>query len=290
MENHHYNDQVLPPRFKIKEYCPIVFRDLRARLGENIDDFLWSVCEEWPEIMMSGEKKHDSLYVTHDGALVIKTLLRDEVESFFTFLVQYHCYVVERHGITLLPHYLGLYRISIGGDKDTYLIIMRNVRSATLKMHRVYDLKGSDRTAKEKDLLKTDPIFKDNDFIDSKQKIILGDAVKAEFLNKLKADTEFLASLKIMDYSLLVGIHDCGEDLLEEPASSKECFAVGNAGSGSLYFIGIIDVLTRYGAKQRAAHAAKGMKHGAAVAAHISTVNPKEFSKRFLAFVESIIE
>lgn len=295
IENHNYNDHLLPSKFKLKEYCPVVFRDLRARLGESSDDYLWSLCDNWPEVMIDGEKKHDSLYITHDGRLVIKTLGREEVESFFQFLALYHAHVVERDGVTLLPHYLGLYRIAVGGDKEKngYLIVMRNVRSACLRMHRVYDLKGSTvgRSAKEKELQEVNPILKDNDFIEMKQKICLGPEIKSSFLVKLKADAEFLAKLKIMDYSLLVGIHDYGEDMKEEPPEATDCFAVGNPGAhNSLYFIGIIDVLTRYGTKQKAAHAAKELKHGKEVSAQISTVNPQQYCQRFIEFIDSIIE
>lgn len=118
-------------------------------------------------------------------------------------------YVVERHGETLLPQYLGLYRITVN-DKDSYCMVMRNVLSSDLRMHKVYDLKGStvDRAADDKELAKEVPTFKDNDFTTANEKIFLGPEAKAEIMARLKLDVDFLCRLHLMDYSLLVGIHE----------------------------------------------------------------------------------
>ena len=40
-----YHSAVLPKGFKFKEYCPVVFRDLRARF--NVPDAAFSVCYVW---------------------------------------------------------------------------------------------------------------------------------------------------------------------------------------------------------------------------------------------------
>jgi len=55
-----------------------------------------------------------------------------------------------------------------------------------------------------------------------------------------------------------------------------------------IYFMALIDILTRYGMKKRTAKAAKSMKHGAG--AEISTVHPEQYAKRFMDFVDKCIE
>lgn len=49
-------------------------------------------------------------------------------------------YVVQCHGQTLLPRFLGMYRVSVDSE-DTYLLVMRNLFSHRLPVHRKYDLK-----------------------------------------------------------------------------------------------------------------------------------------------------
>lgn len=49
-------------------------------------------------------------------------------------------YVVQCHGSTLLPRFLGMYRVSVDSE-ETYLLVMRNMFSHRLPVHRKYDLK-----------------------------------------------------------------------------------------------------------------------------------------------------
>ena len=49
-------------------------------------------------------------------------------------------HIVEQDGNTRLPQYLGMYRITIN-DSDTYFIVMRNIFSPRILIHRKYDLK-----------------------------------------------------------------------------------------------------------------------------------------------------
>ncbi|KPP68943.1 hypothetical protein Z043_112338, partial [Scleropages formosus] len=174
------------------------------------------------------------------------------------------------------------------------------------------------------------PTYKDNDFINDGQKIYIDEDNKKMFLDKLKKDVEFLAQLKLMDYSLLVGIHDVeraeqeeveSEDNEGEEEGESDGGAVGtppdspsntldstrplgpgefdptidvyaikshdNSPRKEVYFMAVIDILTHYDAKKKAAHAAKTVKHGAG--AEISTVNPEQYSKRFYEFIATIL-
>ena len=79
-----------------------------------------------------------------------------------------------------------------------------------LQVHRKYDLKGStvDREASDKEKAKKDPTLKDMDFLNDGAKIKIGDDARGKLLETLTADVEFLTKNAIMDYSLLLGIHD----------------------------------------------------------------------------------
>lgn len=47
---------------------------------------------------------------------------------------------MECHGNTLLPQFLGMYRLTVDGDA-TYMIVTRNVFSHRLSVYKKYDLK-----------------------------------------------------------------------------------------------------------------------------------------------------
>ncbi|XP_029384737.1 phosphatidylinositol 5-phosphate 4-kinase type-2 alpha isoform X3 [Echeneis naucrates] len=280
VDNHLFNKENMPSHFKFKEYCPLVFRNLRERFGIDDQDFL---------------------------------------------------FIVECHGNTLLPQFLGMYRLTVDGD-ETYMIVTRNVFSHRLSVYKKYDLKGSTvaREASDKEKAKELPTYKDNDFINDGQKIYINEENKKMFLEKLRKDVEFLAQLKLMDYSLLVGIHDVERSEQEEVESEdNEVEEEGESDGGGIgtppdspsntldstkplspgefdpaidvyaiksndsaprkevYFMAVIDILQHYDAKKKAAHAAKTVKHGAG--AEISTVNPEQYSKRFYDFITTIL-
>ncbi|XP_074782525.1 phosphatidylinositol 5-phosphate 4-kinase type-2 beta isoform X2 [Athene noctua] len=322
---------------KIKEYCPLVFRNLRERFGIDDQDYQNSVTRSAPVNSDSQGRCGARFLTTYDRRFVIKAVSSEDVAEMHNILKKYHQFIVECHGNTLLPQFLGMYRLTVDGV-ETYMVVTRNVFSHRLTVHRKYDLKGStvSREASDKEKAKDLPTFKDNDFLNEGQKLHVGEESKKNFLEKLKRDVEFLAQLKIMDYSLLVGIHDVDraeqeEMEVEDRAEDEECENDGLGGNpissygtppdspGNLlnyprffgpgefdpsvdvyamkshesapkkevYFMAIIDILTPYDAKKKAAHAAKTVKHGAG--AEISTVNPEQYSKRFNEFISNIL-
>ncbi|XP_072343551.1 phosphatidylinositol 5-phosphate 4-kinase type-2 beta isoform X3 [Scyliorhinus torazame] len=343
VDNHLFNKENLPSRFKFKEYCPMVFRNLRERFSIDDQDYQNSVTRSAPLNSDAQNRMGARFLTTYDKRFVIKTITSEDVAEMHNILKKYHQYIVECHGNTLLPQFLGMYRLTVDGV-ETYMTVTRNVFSHRLTVHRKYDLKGStvSREASGKEKAKDLPTLKDNDFLNEGQRIQIGDENKKMFLDKLKRDVEFLAQLKIMDYSLLVGIHDVDraeqeEMEVEEKGDEEDCendgmgHPVGSYGTPpdspgnmlnfprifgpgefdptvdvyaikshdiilanfpdaprkEVFFMAIIDILTHYDAKKKAAHAAKTVKHGAG--AEISTVNPEQYSKRFLEFMSNII-
>ncbi|XP_071946658.1 phosphatidylinositol 5-phosphate 4-kinase type-2 alpha-like [Antedon mediterranea] len=334
VDNHLFNKENLPSHFKVKEYCPLVFRNLRERFNISDVDFLNSFTSSAPGYDDSSGKSGSKFMMSADKKYVIKTISSEEVGLMHELLKAYHKYVVEIHGETLLPQYLGMYRLTVDGN-ETYMIIMRGVFSSTLAIHRKYDLKGStvDRQASDKEKAKDFPTFKDQDFLKENNKIYVGAEAKQKLLTTLEHDVEFLAKLKLMDYSLLAGIHDVAKAEQEErerleaeekngfhededsgsgetftppdspmnvsPAllSSGECdlsedlYAIrasDDSPKEEVYFLGLIDILTHWGARKKAAMAAKTVKHGAG--AEISTVKPEQYAKRFLEFISKAVE
>ncbi|CAH0687907.1 unnamed protein product [Spodoptera exigua] len=222
VDNHLFNKENMPSHFKVKEYCPLVFRNLRERFGIDDLDYKESLTRSQPIPDDSSGKSGAKFYQSYDRLFILKTLTSEEVERMHSFLKHYHPYIVERHGKTLLPQYLGMYRLTVDGIEH-YLVATRNVFSNHLNIHRKYDLKGStvDREASEKELEKDLPTLKDNDFIKQGVRIDIGDAAKEKLLETLTADVEFLTKLHLMDYSLLLGMHECGRGEAEAEAARQ---------------------------------------------------------------------
>lgn len=170
-----------------------------------------------PEVDPHESSGASRLFVSFDRKFVIKVVDSEAVAEIHAILKQYHEYVVEKHGKTLLPQFLGLYRVTVD-NSDTYLLVMRNIFGGKYAIHKKYDLKGStvQRQASEKEKTKELPTLKDNDFLEDNDKLMMPADAKEQLMSLLKGDTDFLTKLKLMDYSLLVGIHDVEQGKKEE--------------------------------------------------------------------------
>ena len=84
-------------QFKVKEYCPLVFRNLRERFGIDDGSYMKSLTRP-PKHMDSPGRSGAKFYTSYDQLYVIKTLTSEEVEQMHSLLKQYHPFVVERHG------------------------------------------------------------------------------------------------------------------------------------------------------------------------------------------------
>ncbi|XP_068123537.1 phosphatidylinositol 5-phosphate 4-kinase type-2 gamma [Hyperolius riggenbachi] len=219
--NHLFNRENLPSHFKFKDYCPQVFRNLRERFGIDDQDYQVSLTRSSPY----GENEtHDGRFLlSYDKTLAVKEISSDDVANMHSILSNYHQHIVKCHGSTLLPQFLGMYRLSVDNE-DSYMLVMRNMFSHRLTVHRKYDLKGSlvSREASDKEKIKELPTLKDMDFLNMSQKVYIDEEQKKVFMEKLKRDVEFLVQLKIMDYSLLLGIHDVTRAEQEEEEELEE--------------------------------------------------------------------
>ncbi|XP_077459080.1 phosphatidylinositol 5-phosphate 4-kinase type-2 gamma-like isoform X2 [Stigmatopora argus] len=337
--NHSINDlnqvpvpvMLLPDDFRASTK---VFRNLRERFGIEDPDYQVSLARSPPLKDWEGSCER-LLLVSYDRTLVVKEISSEEVAEMHNILSEYHQHVVTCHGSTLLPQFLAMYRVTVESE-DNYLLVMRNMFSHRLHVHWKYDLKGFlvSREATFKEKVKELPTYKDIDFVNNMQKVYVCDEVKERLMDKLNRDIEFLVRMRIMDYSLLLGIHDVeraereeeemessnGEEEEDESSQSLvpdstspegiagymnsfkpmgpgefdpyvDVYAIQSAVGAprrEVYFMGLIDVLTQYDAKKKAAHAAKAVKHGAG--AEISTVHPEQYAKRFKEFVTKIFD
>ncbi|KRZ18462.1 Phosphatidylinositol 5-phosphate 4-kinase type-2 beta, partial [Trichinella zimbabwensis] len=221
IDNHLFNKESMPSHFKVKEYCPNVFRSIREKFAIDDDDYLKSLTKNEPVVMEpSGRSGGARVFISYDKRFLIKTLCAEEVAEVHSILQKYHNYIVEHHSKTLLPQFLGMYRLTVEGV-ETYVVVTRSIFSRNYAITKKYDLKGStvQRQASDKEKAKDFPTFKDKDFLEEKCRLYLSTDSRQKLMNMLTSDTEFLASLNLMDYSLLVGLHVCDQEQQSTPNS-----------------------------------------------------------------------
>lgn len=182
----------MPSHYKVKEYCPLVFKNIRERFNIHDDSYAKSLTSfDMEPLDCSSGKSQAKFYVSSDKRYIVKTITSEDVEALHNILTEYHKHIVETKGDTLLPHMLSLYRLTVE-DKENYMLVMRNVFTSRFHVQIKYDIKGSsvDRAASIKEKEKDSPTFKDNDLINDGRQLSIGQDAKRAFMQKLSRDVD----------------------------------------------------------------------------------------------------
>ncbi|OAY44913.1 phosphatidylinositol 4-phosphate 5-kinase 8 isoform X2 [Manihot esculenta] len=164
--------QFTPPHYSIdfywKDYCPMVFRNLREMFKLDAAEYMMSICGDDGLRELSSPGKSGSIfYLSHDDRFVIKTLKKSELKVRF--------------------------------------VVMGNMFCTELSIHRRYDLKGSTQGRfTDKDKIGENTTLKDNDL---KYDFHMDKMLQESLFKQLSEDCMFLQSQQIIDYSLLLGLH-----------------------------------------------------------------------------------
>jgi len=195
--------------FKMKTYAPMVFRRLRDFFGIDPDSYNHSVCGAANYLeFFSNSKSGQYFFFSHDGRYMIKTQTSEETKFLNRILPYYYKHITENPD-TMLVRFLGLHRVKMYHlRRKVHFLIMASVFDTPQEINVMYDLKGSlvGRRATAEERAKGG-VLKDLDLIEDGVQMKLGSKREA-FLAQIRRDTAFLAEHNIMDYSLLVGIHD----------------------------------------------------------------------------------
>ncbi|XP_067872598.1 phosphatidylinositol 4-phosphate 5-kinase type-1 gamma-like isoform X9 [Heterodontus francisci] len=315
------------PDFRFKTYAPVAFRYFRELFGIRPDDYLYSLCNE-PLIELSNPGASGSLfYVTSDDEFIIKTVVNKEAEFLQKLLPGYYMNL-NQNPRTLLPKFYGLYCVQSGG-KNIRVAVMNNVLPRVVKMHMKYDLKGSTckRRASRKEREKCRPTFKDLDFMqDFSDGLLLDTDTNSALVKTLQRDCLVLESFKIMDYSLLLGVHNLDQAERERqsegslstsdekrPIAQKALYstamesiqggtsrgesidtddtmggipAINCKGERLLLYIGIIDILQSYRLIKKLEHTWKALVHDGDT---VSVHRPNFYAERFFKFMSNTV-
>ncbi|OCH85483.1 SAICAR synthase-like protein [Obba rivulosa] len=344
--------------FKFKDYAPWVFRELREDYF-HLDpaDYLLSLTAKYILSELGSPGKSGSFfYFSRDYRFIIKTIRHSEHKFLLSILPQYYSHV-KNNPHTLLSRFYGLHRVKLPHGRKIHFVIMNNLFPAHKDIHETYDLKGSTEGREyPEDKAAQNPraVLKDLNWIHRGKKLELGPEKRALLTEQIRRDSELLKQLRVMDYSLLVGIHNMQRGnrdnvrsntlkifspdmptvrrkmtqgkgpsspeaiamrrimresdpkrlgsgtfkLPEEDTGERQYFLFyqdegglratdeANENLDTIYYLGIIDILTPYSCVKKLEHFWKGLQ---ADRHKISPVPPGEYSERFFNFMKSII-
>lgn len=197
--------------FKFKDYAPWVFRHLRQTFKIDPADYLMSLTSKYILSELGSPGKSGSFfYFSRDYKYIIKTIHHAEHKFLRKILKDYYNHVRENPN-TLLSQFYGLHRVKIPYGRKIHFVVMNNLFPPHRDIHRTFDLKGSTigRDFKEEELEKNPrATLKDLNWLRRNLHLEFGPIKKQAFIDQMDKDVQLLKKLKIMDYSLLVGIHD----------------------------------------------------------------------------------
>ena len=157
-------------------------------------------------------KSSSWFYCSKDGRFLVKTCTTKEKDVLLSILRDYSAHAQTNRGVSLLPQYYGLYSIEVG-RRSAHFIVMNYWFATMHEINLRYDLKGSTKgrraSAKERAKGPT-AIYKDLDQIER------GTIVENKMASEIKAaianDVEFMRRNKLVDYSMMLGVHFKNDD------------------------------------------------------------------------------
>mmetsp|Transcript_71793 Transcript_71793/g.215811 ORF Transcript_71793/g.215811 Transcript_71793/m.215811 type:complete len:739 (+) Transcript_71793:414-2630(+) len=291
----------LAPAVYFSDLAPLVFEKLRTQIFHvSNSQFISSIWGDSPStahhqgeaainvvdqmvLSFSEGKGGGFFFWSLDRRFMVKTLEPSEYAGLKSLLPRYYRHLWSRPG-SLLSRYYGAYSITIHGHTKHFVVMESVFHSAPGgKVHEIYDLKGSwiDRHSNLPDA--SMGTYKD---LDLKKPFQLPHANAAALLEDLSHDSELLETSGLMDYSLLVGVHNhpvaVGALHLEIDGLVAQSVDVPR------YYIGVIDMLQDWNMNKRIERLAKIVlkgRWGKNVRAGMSAIEPTAYRKRFLAGV-----
>lgn len=203
-------------KYAVTCYYAKQFETLRKSCCPHESDFIRSLsrCKKWGA---QGGKSNVFFAKTLDDRFIIKQVTKTELESFIKFAPAYFKYLsdsIASGSPTCLAKILGIYQVTakhLKGGKESRMdvLVMENLlfkRNIT----RLYDLKGSSRSRYNPDSSGSNKVLLDQNLIEAMptSPIFVGTKAKRLLQRAVWNDTSFLASIDVIDYSLLVGVDE----------------------------------------------------------------------------------
>lgn len=248
------------------------FRALRERCCPSELDYIASLsrCKIWDA---KGGKSKSFFAKTLDDRLIIKEIKKIEFESFMKFAPNYFSHMnqsFEFGNQTCLAKILGIYQVTIrhaktGRETKHDLMVQENL-SFGRSITRQYDLKGALHARFTATADGAGDVLLDQNFVNdmNSSPLYIGQRAKRLLQRAVWNDTTFLNSIRVMDYSLLVGV--------DRPRKELVC--------------GIIDYLRQYTWDKQVEMVVKA---SLVVPKNMlpTVISPESYKKRFRKFMDT---
>ncbi|CCI41383.1 unnamed protein product [Albugo candida] len=233
------------------DYEPHTFKRIRERFGVTNETYLRSLSSTAKERLSEGASGA-FMFFSADGGLIVKSMSKEECD-FLRQIAQEYAEYLCTHPTSLLTRFYGCHCLELY-RKNFYFVVMANLFDIDHVIHYRYDIKGSwvnrnaDLPKKGKrvtcrhcnrkytymsnacanDIVcperlnshEPNVVLKDPDLT---QKLKLNGDESRRLYQQLCADSELLCSFGIMDYSLLMGVHEheyMVDDALDDDAAN----------------------------------------------------------------------
>eukprot|EP00039_Didymoeca_costata_P019366 m.337252 g.337252 ORF g.337252 m.337252 type:complete len:867 (+) comp18085_c0_seq1:1154-3754(+) len=206
--------------YEILDFASSKFQQVRDISKINESEYIESF-QTLPGAAMSGGRSGSAVIPTADQRYIVKSMSPAERRVLLDMLDEYISHL-QMHPLTLLVRFLGIFEIKVAGGSPVCYCVMADVLGASragdfsLEVHERYDLKGSVDGrrvlipgSKSSNPLNFRGTLKDYDL---RRIIKVGNRAKAWLDYQINLDAFFLSEMNLMDYSLLVGIHNCTPD------------------------------------------------------------------------------
>jgi hypothetical protein len=219
--------------YRFCEYAPKVFHAVRGMCDVDEDQFKAAFDAQRffanPANLKFSEGRSGSFFgFSPDRRFIIKTLDAPEFDLLLKSLPAY-CRHLEKHPSSLCVRFFGLYSLAVDGFADLAtlrVVAMSNVfhLPPTAALEEQYDLKGSwvQRHSAAHDADRH-ALGMDTDLT---RNLDLTEHDRKAFVEQAAADAEFLASLNIMDYSLLLGFVPLTDELRRDVTLDEDAAAL----------------------------------------------------------------
>ena len=276
-----------------KIHSPQVFSHLRSMSGITNEmvsesfDVVSNLATLKSNSGNEGGRSASFFYFSNDRRFLIKTINRGEKKFFLQgLLADYHRHVID-HDDSLLSRIVGVFSFKFQDNTKSRVLLQINI-FPKVELIGIFDLKGSklDRSSGRNSngvvSIKSNVIYKDLDFLNTKKKIFLEEADVQKLKISIFKDSFFLNQHNIIDYSLLLGIS-------YDYSNQVRPFVGSGSDRGLYFYAGIIDYLQTYNTFKQLEAFSKNLLLINVPKEDISVISSDQYSDRFSSFLCSIL-